>query len=59
MKNDPGSVMMITSQSTTASLQNLVPNAEYYVSVASINSCGGISAFEMANFTLRGNSLHG
>ena len=59
MKNDPGSVMMIPSQTTTASLQNLVPNAEYYVSVAGINSCGGTSAFERAEFTLRGNSLHG
>ena len=56
VKNGPGSVMMIPSQSTTASLQNLVPNAEYYVSVAGINSCGGTSAFEMANFTLKGNS---
>ena len=58
VKNDPGSVMTIPSQSTTASLQNLVPNLEYYVSVAGINSCGGTSAFEMSNFTLKGNSLH-
>ena len=58
VKNDPGSVMMITSQGTTASLRNLVPNTEYYVSVAGINSCGGTSAFEGSNFTLKGNSLH-
>ena len=45
------------TSSTNVTLQDLVHNAEYIVSVAAINSCGGMSAFTMATFALQGNSL--
>ena len=49
-----GSATVYTS-STSVTLQDLVPNAEYTVEVAGINSCGGTSTFTMATFALQGN----
>ena len=40
--------------STSVTLQGLAPNAEYNVSVAGINSCGGTSTFTMTQFNLQG-----
>ena len=51
-----GSATVYTS-SASVTLQDLVPNAEYDVSVAAINSCGGTSTFTMATFALQGNSM--
>ena len=43
--------------STSVTLQGLAPNAEYNVSVAGINSCGGTSTFAMTQFNLQGTYL--
>ena len=40
--------------SASVTLQGLTPNAEYDVSVAGINSCGGMSTFAMTQFNLQG-----
>ena len=50
-----GGSATVYSPSTSVTLQVLVPNAEYTVSVAGINSCGGTSTFTMATFALQGN----
>ena len=40
-----GGLNTVYSQDTMIKLDGLTPNAEYNVSVAGINSCGGTSAF--------------
>ena len=45
--------------STSVTLQGLAPNAEYNVSVAGINSCGGTSTFAMTQFNLQGTYIQG
>ena len=52
-----GGYSTVNISSTSVTLQDLVHNAEYTVSVAGINSCGGMSAFTIATFALQGNSL--
>ena len=44
--------------STSVTLQGLAPNAEYDVSVAGINSCGGTSTFAMTQFNLQGTYIY-
>ena len=51
-----GVLTTVNSQSTRAALQGLVPNAEYNVSVAGINSCGGTSPYISTTFALQGKS---
>ena len=51
-----GGLSTVFTSGTSVTLQGLVPNAEYNVSVTGINSCGGRSAFVMAQFELQGNS---
>ena len=58
LRNDPSSLNMVYPASNSVTLQDLLPNASYNVSVAGINSCGGTSAFEMNTFSLEGNSIH-
>ena len=50
-----GGSATVYSSSTSVTLQVLAPNAEYTVSVAGINSCGGTSTFTLATFDLQGN----
>ena len=57
MRNGTSGSATVYTSSTSATLQGLAPNAEYNVSVAGINSCGGTSTFAMATFALQGNSL--
>ena len=52
-----GVLATVNSPSTRATLQGLVPNAEYNVSVAGINSCGGTSPYISTIFTLQGEPL--
>ena len=52
-----GVLTTVNSLSTSATLQGLMPNAEYNVSVAGINSCGGTSPYISTIFTLQGKSL--
>ena len=52
-----GVLATVNSPSTSATLQGLMPNAEYNVSVAGINSCGGTSPYISTIFTLQGKSL--
>ena len=52
-----GVLTTVNSPSTSARLQGLVPNAEYNVSVAGINSCGGTSPYISTVFTLQGEPL--
>ena len=40
-----GGYSTVNTSSTSVTLQDLVPNAEYTVSVAAINSAGSMSAF--------------
>ena len=50
-----GVLTTVNSLSTSAALQGLIPNAEYNVSVAGVNSCGGTSAFTTPfTFVLQG-----
>ena len=50
-----GVLATVNSLSTRAALQGLIPNAEYNVSVAGVNSCGGTSAFTTPfTFVLQG-----
>ena len=46
----------IYTSHTSITLQNLVPNTRYNVSVAGINSCGGMSAFTTVQLEYQGNS---
>ena len=51
-----GGLNTVYSQDTMIKLDGLTPNAEYNVSVAGINSCGGTSAFATPfTFVLQGN----
>ena len=45
LRNGTGAGATVYSSSTSVTLQDLVPNAEYTVSVAAINSIGNMSAF--------------
>ena len=45
LSNGTGAYTTVYSSSTSVTLQDLVPNAEYDVSVAAINSIGNTSAF--------------
>ena len=51
-----GGLNTVYSQNTMIKLDGLTPNAEYNVTVAGINSCGGTSAFPTPfTFVLQGN----
>ena len=52
-----GVLTTVNSPSTSATLQGLMPNAEYNVSVAGINSCGATSPYISTIFTLQGEPL--
>ena len=56
-RSSGGVLVTVNSPSTSATLQGLVPNAEYNVSVAGINSCGGTSPYISTAFALQGRSL--
>ena len=45
LRNGTGATITVYSSNTSVTLQALVPNAEYNVSVAAINSIGNMSAF--------------
>ena len=45
LRNGTGGYTTVYSSNTSVTLQDLVPNAEYNVSVAAINSIGNMSAF--------------
>ena len=45
LRNGTGASTTVYSSNTSVTLHNLVPNAEYTVSVAAINSIGNMSAF--------------
>ena len=50
-----GASTTVYATSTSVTLQDLVPNAEYTVSVATINSAGELSAYtETTHFELQG-----
>ena len=49
-----GGSATVYSPSTSVTLQGLAPNAEYNVSVAGINSCGGTSTFTTTQFKFQG-----
>ena len=51
-----GDYTTVYTASTSITLQGLVPNAGYNVSVAGINSCGGESAFVMSQLGYQGNT---
>ena len=53
LRNDTGGMNTVYSSTTSVTLQDLVPNAEYTVSVAAINSSGDMSAFSsLVQFTV-------
>ena len=52
-----GGYSTVNTSSTSVSLQDLVPNAEYTVSVAAISSVGSMSTFAMTQFNLQGKYL--
>ena len=53
LRNDTGGMITVYSPSTSVTLQGLVPNAEYTVEVAAINSMGNMSAFSpLVQFTV-------
>ena len=45
LRNGTGTTITVYSSNTSVTLRGLVPNAEYTVSVAAINSIGNMSAF--------------
>ena len=45
LRNGTGATITVYSSTTSVTLQDLLPNAEYNVSVAAINSIGNMSAF--------------
>ena len=45
LRDGTGGTITVYSSNTSVTLQDLVPNAEYDVSVAAINSIGNMSAF--------------
>ena len=49
-----GDSATVYTSSTSVTLQDLAPNAEYNVSVAGINSCGGMSTFTTTQFKFQG-----
>ena len=56
LTSDGGGPSTVYTSSTSVTLRGLVPNAEYNLSVAGINSCGSTSAFVMDLIELQGNS---
>ena len=53
LRNDTGGMITVYSSSTSVTLQDLVPNEEYTVEVAAINSRGNMSAFSaLVQFTV-------
>ena len=53
LRNDTGGMITVYSSTTSVTLQDLVPNAEYTVSVAAINSKGEMSSFSaLVQFTV-------
>ena len=53
LRSGTGGMITVYSPSTSVTLQDLVPNAEYTVSVAAINSRGNMSAFSaLVQFTV-------
>ena len=58
LTNGTGDYTTVYTASTSITLQGLVPNAGYNVSVAGINSCGGESAFTIIIFTLNGTYMY-
>jgi len=55
LKNGGGNYTTVHSPTTSVTLQGLVPNTEYTVAVAAINSAGDIGSFtESAQFDLQG-----
>ena len=53
MSNSNGAYTTVNTSSTSVTLRDLVPNAEYTVEVAAINSNGQMSPFsEVAQFTV-------
>ena len=56
LTNGTGDYTTVYAASTSITLQGLVPNAGYNVSVAGINSCGGESAFVMTQLVYQGNA---
>ena len=52
-----GGYVTVSTSSTSAALEDLVPNAEYNVEVASINSNGVMSAYSaVTQLSVQGNS---
>ena len=58
LTNGTGDYTTVYTASTSITLQGLVPNAGYNVSVAGINSCGGESAFVMTMLVYQGNTCY-
>ena len=55
LRSGAGGSTTVNTSSTSVTLQDLVPNAEYTVSVAAINSAGELSAYtETTQFELQG-----
>ena len=55
LRSGAGASTTVYATSTSVTLQDLVPNAEYTVSVAAINSAGELSAYtETYQFELQG-----
>ena len=53
LRSGSGEMITVYSSSANVTLQELVPNAEYVVSVAAINSRGNMSAFSaLVQFTV-------
>ena len=55
--SDTGAYTTVNTSSTSVTLQDLIPNAEYTVSVAAITSVGGMSAHSAETMlNIRGNT---
>ena len=55
LRNSGGGYTTVFTPSTSVTLQGIVPNTEYDVSVAAVNSAGEMSAFtEKVQFELQG-----